>query len=432
MAATNKEREALRSSRSIGKEEVALLRRKIRETVLALGGYWSPLSAVARILEELGELAELLVSDTLDIDRVTAELADLFIITTCIADQYCVAANEHARRITDNDQDGKPISGTSWPEMFLRLSESAGRLGRLVNALEGDKCPKPGENLSTIAIETASAQAILIEMFRLTGRELVSSICTELDMNLKRDKARFKTHWDPTTALSLERFRPLMANTSCPFAQQAKIWGAPDYDEQADVATNVSRIAAVLTRFCRVARSEELDGFVIRLTSPTHIREIHSFAGAFHHILVELGRQNKINGLENSMEKNILTNEWRFTFSDVSFFITTFAPFYRGDHPRFSWCNKSAFIFMQPEFSFDVHGIHENNPKRETIKIGIRDEFSKSTIGYSSNLVEQPMEALKYVKPLYSDSHPVRWWEANGSIAKPVAADVSRLNEIGR
>ncbi len=431
MISTNEEGKALPSSGTISKEEVSLLRRRIRETVLTLGGYWRPLSAIARVLEELGELAELLASDTIDNDRVTAELADLFIITTCIADQYCVTANEYARAINGIEPNRQANGPISWSRAFLRLSERAGELGRLVNALEGDKCPKPGEKPSTIATETARVHATLIEMFHLVDRELVTSVSKVLDMNLKRDKARFKAHWDPTTALSLERFRPLMAKTLCPFAQQAKIWGAPDYDEHEDVETNVSRIAAVLARFCRVARSEELDGFVIRLTSLAHIRQIHSLSDVFHRILASLGRQNKVNGLQNPMDDEILTKEWRFTFSNVSFFITVFAPFYRGDHPRFSWCSKSAFIFLQPEFSFDAHGIHSHNPKREMIKIGIREEFSRSTIGYSSKLVEQPMEALKYIKPLDLDAPPVKWWKTSGSVANPVASNASGSKEPG-
>jgi len=415
------------SSTSISKEQMALLRQKIRETVLALGGYWSPLSAVARVLEELGELAELLSPDRIDNDRMAAELADLFIITTCIADQYCVTVNEHTRGLNDSRPAVEAISGTSWPRMFYLLSERAGRLGRLVNALEGDKCPKPDEERPTIAAATASLQATLVEMFHLTGRELVASVSTALDMNIKRDKARFKAHWDPTTALSLERFRPLIANTLCPFAQQAKVWGAPDYDEHMDVAHNISRIAPVLTRFCRIARSQALDGFVIRLTSPAHIRDIHSFSHIFRVILAELGRTNKINGFHNALEDEILNDKWRFTFSNVSFFVTTFAPFYRGDHPRFSWCSKSAFIFMQPEFSFDAHGIHIDNPKRESIKSGIREEFSRSTIGYSPELVEQPMEALKYVKPLDIDAPSVRWWEVEG----PTATSIVEAEALG-
>lgn len=402
------------NSISISKEQIALLRQRIRETVLALGGYWSPLSAVARVLEELGELAELLAADPIDNDRMAAELADLFIITTCIADQYCVTVNEHTRGLNDNQAAVEAIGDTSLSRMFYLLSERAGGLGRLVNALEGDKCPKPDEERSTIAAETASLQAMLVEMFRLIGRELPASVNTALDMNLKRDKARFRSHWDPTTALSLQHFRPLIANTLCPFAQQAKVWGAPDYDDRMDAAHNVSRIAPVLARFCRVARSQGLDGFVIRLTSLAHIRDIHSFSCVFHAILADLGRINKTNGFHNALEDEILSERWRFTFSNISFFITTFGPFYRGDHPRFSWCSKSAFVFMQPEFSFDAHGIHIDNPKRDSIKFGIREEFSRNTIGYSAKLVEQPMEALKYVKPLNIDGPSVRWWEMDG------------------
>lgn len=419
------EKEISPNSASIGKEQVVLLRQKIRETVLALGGYWSPLSAIARVLEELGELAELLSSESIDNERIAAELADLFVITTCIADQYCVSIVEHTRALNDCYASGEAAAGdASWPRLFCVLSERAGRLGRLINALEGDKRPKPGERCASVATETAALQATLVGMFRFIDRDLTASVTTVLEMSLERDKARFKAHWDPSTARSLEKFRPLISDTLCPFAQQAKVWGAPDYDECRDVAHNIARIAPVLDRFCRVASSEKLDGFVIRLTSPEHIRDIRSFTRIFHEILTELGRANKQNGFHDALEEDIFTNKWRFKFSNVSFFIITFAPFYRGDHPRFSWCSESAFIFMQPEFSFDAHGIHINNPKRKSIKNGIRDEFSRSTIGYSSRLVEQPIEALKYVKPLDVDAPPIMWWEASALPASSAAPEV--------
>ncbi len=61
---------------------------QVRTTLGAVGGYWRPLAAVARLLEELGELAEILMSPTPDAGDLAEELADLWIITTALADQF--------------------------------------------------------------------------------------------------------------------------------------------------------------------------------------------------------------------------------------------------------------------------------------------------------------------------------------------------------
>lgn len=404
----------MENDKLIDLSHIIRLRLKVRETAIGLGGYWRPLSATARVLEELGEVGEVLVDDNSDLDQLIAELADLFVITTCIADQYCANVCEALKDIPIDDVGTIPEDGSPLEKMFCRLAQCTGRLGRLINHLEGDKAPKPGERVSSVAVEVAHIQRILFYMTSAAGGNLVTAVDTALDMNACRDRSRFKSNWDPSTALSLDRFRETVVKTLCPFAQRAKIWGAPDVDDKKDFAHNVSQIADVLRRFCRVAPSEGLDGFVIRLDMPAQIRDLTSFSSAFLELARGLGRANKEAGLDNPMEWDISSPEWRFTFGGVSFFITTFAPFYRGDHPRFSWCRNSAFIFLQPEFSFDHHGIHSGNHKRGSIKESIRQYFSKNSIGYSSELVEQPLEALKYIKPLQLSDPPVKWWETSG------------------
>lgn len=384
---------------------------KVRETAVNLGGYWRPLSAVARVLEELGEIGELLADDNADQGHLVAELADMFIITTCIADQYCANVVDLLTDMSPPDGELGTGDNASLRVMFCCLAQRTGRLGRLINYLEGDKTPKPGEPVSNVTTEVAGIQHILFRMSAITGENLAIVVDTILDMNACRDRVRFKSNWDPSTALSRDRFSAVIGKTLCPFAQRAKIWGAPDIDDKRDFAYNVSQIVQVLRRFCRVAPTEGLDGFVIRINTPEQIRDLASFSSAFLHLVTELGRASKEAGRNNPMEEDISSPEWRFKFCGISFFITTFAPFYRGDHPRFSWRRDSAFILLQPEFSFDHHGIHSNNPNRTSIKKSIRQGFSRNSVGYSTDLVEQPLEALKYIKPLQLGDSPVKWWD---------------------
>lgn len=397
----------------IDANEIIRLRLKVRETAISLGGYWRPLSAIARVLEELGEVGELLVTNDPDRGALVTELADLFVITTCIADQYCATVEDALNNVSIDDTEIDSERDTRPAKDFCQLALCTGRLGRLINHLEGDKSPKPGEPVSSVTVEVARIQKTLFRMADAVGANLITAVDTVLEMNARRDRSRFKFNWDPSTALSRERFNNVIGKSLCPFAQRAKIWGAPDIDDQNDLAHNILRIAEVLRRFCRVAPSEGLDGFVIRLHAPAQLRNLTSFSTAFQDLANGLGRANTAYGMDNPMEKDISSPEWRFTFGGVSFFITTFAPFYRGDHPRFSWCRKSAFIFMQPEFSFDHHGIHSGNPKRGSIKESIRQGFARNSAGYSPELVDQPFEALKYIKPLQVDDPPVRWWRGS-------------------
>jgi hypothetical protein len=101
---------------------------------------------------------------------------------------------------------------------------------------------------------------------------------------------------------------------------------------------------------------------------------------------------------------------WRFRLFGVSYFITTFAPFYGMGHPRHSPLSGSSFLFFQPEVSFDHHGITASNPKRLVTKQTIRENFAAHGCPYPDDLVRQPIEALKYIKPLDPRGKPVFWW----------------------
>lgn len=391
-------------------DEIAALRWKVRETVLALGGYWSPLSAIARLLEEIGEVAELLQGIDVNPDRVAAELSDVLIISLCIADQYCADLTAECPGTYENRPSADIGSAVSLRAAFCDLAQRAGRLGRLVNYLEGDKPPKAGEPVSHVAVEAMNIVAALLHMADSIDQDLFERVSATLDMNSRRDRNRFKPRYDPSTAVALDAFSAVTDKTLCAFARRAKVWGAPDYCDDRDLVWNASRIASALRRFCRVAPSEGLDGFVVRLQAPSQIRSLALFAKTFFHLLSELGRANVDAGLTDPMKGDLRSPTWRFEFAGVPFFISTFAPFYRGDHPRFSWRRDSAFIFLQPEFSFDHHGIHAKNPRRAAIKEAIRLQFSKDSIGYSIPLVEQPIESLKYIKPLEPDDPPIEWW----------------------
>ena len=110
---------------------------------------------------------------------------------------------------------------------------------------------------------------------------------------------------------------------------------------------------------------------------------------------------------------DVVAEDWQFSFNGTRFFITTFAPFYGSGHSRFSARQDSAFIYFQPEYSFDHHGVFAGNPDRERLKERVRQAFANGGTEYSVILVKQPIEAYKYVKPLKVGDPPVEWWNAD-------------------
>jgi hypothetical protein len=55
---------------------------------------------------------------------------------------------------------------------------------------------------------------------------------------------------------------------------------------------------------------------------------------------------------------------WHFEFNRTPIFITTFAPFYPKTNARYSFDadNESAFILLQPEYSFAWHNLEPDSP----------------------------------------------------------------------
>ncbi|PPK42628.1 MazG-like nucleotide pyrophosphohydrolase family protein [Trinickia symbiotica] len=393
--------------------EMENLQFEVRDTVLTLGGYWRPLSAVARLLEELGEIGEILTNDDLDLNSLNMELADVFIIATCIADQYCANLARSYRHL-DFDVSEAALSHACPATLRITLSrliDRAGHLARLINHLEGDKPIKKTETVSNVEAEVTRIHATLLHVTTLIGHDLFRAVRDALEASARRDCNRFSVCWDPSTATSLIRFRQVIRVTPCPFSERARVWGAPDYDNSKSIHQNAFAISNVLARFCRVAPYEGLDGYVIELNEPSQINDVRSLSRTLLTVLTVLGEIDKAAGRINCMEGDLLSPDWRFSFANLTFFISTFAPFYDPKHPRYSQMADAAFIFMQPEFSFYLHGIHRGNSNRDSIKIAIRHAFDRHTLGYSTALVEQPVEALKYIKPLDKYAAPVRWWQ---------------------
>jgi NTP pyrophosphatase (non-canonical NTP hydrolase) len=70
------------------------IQQKIDQMIIHLGGYWRPLSGLARLLEEVGEVGGALYDE--DEAALVEELLDVFVISTCLANQYAIELEDQS------------------------------------------------------------------------------------------------------------------------------------------------------------------------------------------------------------------------------------------------------------------------------------------------------------------------------------------------
>jgi hypothetical protein len=239
-----------------------------------LGGYWRPLAAVARLLEELGELAESLASSDLSSaaqadDELASELADLWIITAAIADQFVgeVAepgahqASPQCGRGHGQDRDLRaPAAGG---DQLGALVAAAGQIARIVNYYDGPKTPRSLQGWPSLNDAVAEFHRKLAGLADGHSVELDAAVVAKLEVIPARDSARFaRAEHDPSTAPCLEQFRLLETTMRGPEIERARLWGAPAWTAQS-LAANVAAIVPTLSAFTRAAVRERLDGYVV-------------------------------------------------------------------------------------------------------------------------------------------------------------------------
>ncbi|MFI5009601.1 MAG: hypothetical protein ACHQDY_04930 [Solirubrobacterales bacterium] len=154
----------------------------MRATLNAVGGYWRPLAAVARLLEELGELAEILVSPTPDAGGLAEELADLWIITTALADQFLgdvAEPDSHPRRTPPSH------------DLFAELLAAAGLIARIVNYYDGPKTPRSLDGWVSLSDAVAEFHRVLADVAHAHDVDLATAVNSKLAAIPTLDAGRF-------------------------------------------------------------------------------------------------------------------------------------------------------------------------------------------------------------------------------------------------
>lgn len=218
--------------------------------MIAAGGYWRPLAAVARLLEELGELLELLEEGPAA--ELGGELADLWIITTALADQF----------LAEVPEPGTARSGSTETD-GARLVIAAGPIARVVNHYDGPKVPREGVPMPSLRSSIAEFHRVLGALATALGVNLDDAVRSKLAAIHRRgDIERFaRDGFDPSTAAVLGRLGDLPA-----LALPARLWGAPELPASGSPGEWAAAIFASLEMFAKAARPEGLEGYVIELS----------------------------------------------------------------------------------------------------------------------------------------------------------------------
>jgi hypothetical protein len=205
------------------------------------------------------------------------------------------------------------------------------------------------------------------------------------------------------------QFEDLRRSTKCPFAHMARLIGA-SLTGPGNLDRRIIRLVPRLIRMTNEGREKRLDGFILRIPARSLAADLEMLSKTVNHVLRFLAKHDPTGC--DCFVADVVAEDWQFSFNGTRFFITTFAPFYGTGHSRFSARQDSAFIYFQPEYSFDHHGVFAGNPDRERLKERVRQAFANGGTEYSVILVKQPIEAYKYVKPLKVGDPPVEWWNA--------------------
>ncbi|MGD6834860.1 MazG nucleotide pyrophosphohydrolase domain-containing protein [Sutcliffiella halmapala] len=239
------------------------MQKKVDSSIEILGGYWKPLSAYARVVEELSEVYEELDNESLA--DLADELADLFVINCCIANQYGVIFDEELERLGLN-LDTYNVMEKNTDEALKGFLYRVGQLGRILNHYDGDKVKKPSETEQTVSRETTLVMHEVFKLAIMLGAPVFDSVNNVLNNSLMRDKNRFNNKFDPSNSVVLKNIRGVLKERTA-----WKLWGARVWDSSKSVAENIQNSSDHIKRFIKCNEKENLLGFAFEVPTKTPV-----------------------------------------------------------------------------------------------------------------------------------------------------------------
>lgn len=370
---------------------------RVRDALHHAGGYWRPLAACARLLEELGELADAETSG--EPLEFPGEFADLWIITAAMADQFLAQVPEPSAHHTTG-------TGASIADLLV----AAGPIARIVNYYDGPKTPRTLDGWVTIGPAVSAFHAALANLARARGVDLADAIADKLASMSRSDVGRFKPTFDASTAPSLGAFAEVRAKTQCPFAPAARMWGA-DLWESSSFGASILAVAQPLASFAKAAVPEQLDAFVFK---GAEAPDMAALARWFRRTLTELSRRDPAGS--NVMRGRLDRPGWQFEFNRLRMFVAVFSSLYAPIHPRY--CAAGTFVFMQPESSFSRRGVGADQAGSKQIKARVRRLFEDAGRGYDGAVKDARIEAPLYLLPRFPGDDDVCWWQPPASVTR--------------
>ncbi len=202
-----------------------------------------------------------------------------------------------------------------------------------------------------------------------------------------------------------EGFAAVKSSTLCPYARGARVRYGPRWEPADPDEANWVRNGTALTDWARTAHRERSHGFVIEIAE----REATNFQCVKASLKDALHRLNAQDpAASDCMNGPFDTVEWQFEFASLRLFVNVFAPCYPTGHSKHTKDPGRIFLFLQPEYAFDLCGV---NPANRAAKELIRARFRKAGMPYDGELIDQRIEAQIYMFALRPGDRPVRWWE---------------------
>lgn len=319
----------------------ASLQAQVHAMIAAIGGYWRPVNAVARLLEELAELGEELTIAGAggDGEKLSGEFADLWIISACLANQFTLILADDRAEAAEPALDG---AGGG----FVRLVEEAGRIARVVNYYDGPKNPRSLDGFPTLTAAITSFHRTLRMLAASEDVDLDPAVESKIAAATERDRGRFAVSYDPSTADSLRAFNAFLPSTarrpSSPGTR--RFWGAPTWDGRLTVEHNVDLIIPFLTCFAKAAERENLDGFVIRLPDGPETGDLPALSRRLSRVLVCLAARGPQPNA--AFPAKVRAPGWQFTFGGTRLGISVFSPLYPATYSRRR--EHGTFVLLQP------------------------------------------------------------------------------------
>lgn len=247
----------------------------VRDALAAVGGYWRPSAGVIRLLEELGEVAEALGGD--DDAALADELADVWIISTAVADQYLapvapLPSDQPAAAAVDGSSPASGAAaagvgagrGAAARDHLAVLLTRAGEIARIVNHYDGPKTPKHLDDWIGLGPAMSAFQRALGDFAAARGIALGPVVASKLALLTARDRGRFAPSYDASTAPVLARVR-----AAHPQLAEARLLGAPDWDPASADLAAAAAVKAIAT-FVKAGEPEHLDGLLV--PAPAELR----------------------------------------------------------------------------------------------------------------------------------------------------------------